>query len=151
MLDSWPRDRPARFIFFDGEETGLRGSRGHVRDLVTRGRRHEISAVICPDSVGLDELHLYTADRAGPFPDDLLAPARRAFREHGWAPLERAARSGASDYLPFHELGIPCLFLSDFPNLTRHTTGDGLDRVKLPVLVRLARVLASPELSAPPS
>jgi hypothetical protein len=148
LLQTWPADRAARFIFFDGEEAGLLGSQAYVDDLVAHDRLAEIDFVVCPDSVGLGELHLYTADRFGPFPDDLLARARTTFNEHGWPIPERAARSGSSDYRPFHELGVPCLFLSDFPNHVRHTTIDTADVVDTGVLTRLAAVLRSETLTS---
>ncbi|HEX3732786.1 MAG TPA: M28 family peptidase [Mycobacteriales bacterium] len=147
LLQTWPADRPARFIFFDGEEAGLLGSHAYVEDLAAQGRLGEISFVVCPDSVGLGELHLYIADRFGPFPDDILARARRAFGEHDWSIPERAARSGGSDFRPFHELGVPCLFLSDFPNHVRHTAIDTADLINAGTLARLAAVLASKTLT----
>jgi hypothetical protein len=103
--------------------------------------------VICPDSVGLGELYLYTADKHGPFPNELLARARQAFSDHGWDVPERAARSGGSDFWPFHIRGVSCLFLSDFPNHVRHTTTDVMKSVKIPVLARLATVLSSEQLT----
>ncbi len=147
LLETWPHDRSARFIFFDGEEAGLQGSRAYVDDVVARDLLGEISCVINPDSVGLGELHLYAADQFGPFPDTLLRHARLAFDDCGWPLPERAARSGSSDYLPFHELGVPCLFLSDFPNYVRHTTVDTAELIDTTVLARLATVLASGTLA----
>jgi aminopeptidase YwaD len=147
MLQSWPKDRPARFIFFDGEEIGCAGSHAYVDDLERTQRLSEIECVICPDSVGLGELYLYTGDKHGPFPEALLELARRAFAEADWTIPERVARSGGSDFWPFHTRGVPCLFLSDFPNHVRHTTVDTIDAVKVPVLARLATVLSSERLT----
>ncbi|MGH7870444.1 MAG: M28 family peptidase [Candidatus Dormibacteraceae bacterium] len=58
----------------------------------------------------------------------------------------RPISSGGSDFRPFHELGIPCLFLSDFPNHPRHTTTDTANLVNPTVLARLVAVLASAKL-----
>lgn len=141
MLANWPIEKPARFIFFDGEEIGVKGASAYVEHLEAGGRLWEIACVICPDSVGLGELHLYTADKYGVFPEVSLNAARRAFQNEQWMLPERVARSGGSDYIPFHIRGVPCVFLSDFPNHVRHTTADTVDHIDIDVLVRLARVL----------
>jgi hypothetical protein len=141
MLERWPSNKPARFIFFDGEEIGLLGSSAYVDDLERSGRLSEVGCVVCPDSVGLGELHLYTADKYGPFPELTLQRCRAEFRSRGWSLPERVARFGGSDYVSFHVRGIPSIFLSDFPNTVRHTTMDTLDRVDTAVLAYLAEVL----------
>lgn len=151
MLERWPADRPARFIFFDGEEIGVRGSTAYVEHLEQSGHLGEIAYVICPDSVGLGELYLYTGDKFGPFPQSSMDVARAAFRSQGWDVPERAARSGGSDYQPFHRRGIPSVFLSDFPNHVRHTTEDTIDRVDLEVLERLTDVMLTLGLGPLPS
>ena len=58
-LSMWDPTNPARFIFFDGEEAGAVGSANYVKWLISENKLSEISCVICPDSVGLNELHLY--------------------------------------------------------------------------------------------
>lgn len=145
MIETWPTNRPARFIFFDGEEVGVQGSTAYVKDLLATNRLDEISCVICPDSVGLGELHLYTADKHGPFPEPFLQHARKAFVEHDWELPERIARSGGSDYMPFHLQNVPSLFLSDFPNHVRHTTVDTVEHIDFEVLTKLATVLIETE------
>ncbi len=142
LLSLWSADKPARFIFFDGEEVGARGSQAYVETLQSEQRLREIRCVINPDSVGLDKLHLYTADRFGPLSEELLVHARHVFSAHGWMVPERAARSGVSDYMHFRTAGVPCLFLSDFPNDVRHTTGDTMATLDIPVLTRLTTILA---------
>jgi aminopeptidase YwaD len=142
MLSLWSDDRPARFIFFDAEEVGTLGSRAYVQWLQSTQKMSEISCIVNPDSVGLGELYLYTGDRNGPLSEKLLGCARQAFGAYNWKLPERAARSGQSDYLNFNKVGVPCLFLSDFPNDIRHTTEDSLVNINPSVLVRLSKVLA---------
>jgi hypothetical protein len=142
MLQTWGERAPARFVFFDGEEIGVRGADAYVEFLERAGALTDVASVICVDSVGLGELHLYTADKHGAFPQWILDRARAAFTRAEWRVPERAARSGGSDFWPFHKRGIPCVFLSDFPNATRHTTADTRDTVDVGVLDRLAGVLA---------
>ncbi len=142
LLSQWPKDRPARFIFFDAEEVGTVGARLYVEYLQTERKLGEISCTINPDSVGLGELHLYTADHTGPLSERLLACAQHAFHSSGWDIPERAARSGVSDYIRFRRAGVPCLFLSDYPNDVRHTTDDTLEHIQDGTLVRLTKVLS---------
>ena len=78
----------------------------------------------------------------------MIIHARQAFQRQNWTVPERTARSGSSDYRNFHKAGIPCLFLSDFPNEVRHTTIDDLSRIDSDALVRLANVFADQEFYA---
>jgi aminopeptidase YwaD len=142
ILSLWSQQKPARFIFFDGEEVGTLGSRAYVEQLLVQQQLNAISCVVNPDSVGLGELFLYTADRYGPLSEKLLDRARQILQAHHWNVPERAARSGISDYVHFRRAGIPCLFLSDFPNDIRHTTGDTLENIDIHVLVQLTQILA---------
>ncbi|MGH7870443.1 MAG: hypothetical protein ACREP9_23065 [Candidatus Dormibacteraceae bacterium] len=41
------------------------GSRAYINDVVAQELHEKISCVICPNSVGLGELHIYTADQFG--------------------------------------------------------------------------------------
>jgi aminopeptidase YwaD len=142
MLSLWSQQKPARFLFFDGEEVGTLGSRAYVEQLLVQQHLNEISCVVNPDSVGLGELFLYTADRYGPLSEKLLDRAKQLFQTSHWDIPERSARSGVSDYIHFRRAGIPCLFLSDFPNDIRHTTEDTLQHIDVHVLVRLTQILA---------
>jgi Zn-dependent M28 family amino/carboxypeptidase len=142
MLSLWSQQKPARFLFFDGEEVGTIGSRAYVEELLVQQQSNQISCAVNPDSVGLGELFLYTADRYGPLSEELLDRARQAFQTYHWKVPERAARSGVSDYIHFRQAGIPCLFLSDFPNDIRHTTGDTLENINIHALVQLTQILA---------
>jgi hypothetical protein len=148
VLSIWDRTKPARFVFFDGEEANNMGSRDYVKWLEAENKLGEISCVICPDSVGINELHIYTADRYGKLSEIMIASIRKAFKRQDWNVPDRVARSGTSDHASFNKVGIPCLFLSDFPNEVRHTTIDNLNRIDSNVLVRLADVFADQEFYA---
>ncbi len=148
VLSIWDHKNTARFIFFDGEEANNMGSRNYVKWLESENKLNEIGCVICPDSVGINELHIYTADRYGKLSEIMIACLRKAFRRQHWNVPDRIARSGTSDHASFNKAGIPCLFLSDFPNEVRHTTIDDLIRIDFDVLVRLANVFADQEFYA---
>jgi len=147
-LSIWNTKNSARFIFFDGEEANNMGSRDYVNWLKTENRLDEISCVVCPDSVGLNELHIYTADRYAQLSDVMISSIRNAFKRQEWNVPARVARAGTSDHASFNKVGIPCLFLSDHPNVVRHTTIDDLARIDYDALARLAEVFADEEFYA---
>ena len=124
------------------------GSRNYVKWLEAENKLNEIKCVICPDSVGINELHIYTADRYGKLSETMIAFIREAFQRQHWNVPDRVARSGSSDHASFNKVGVPCLFLSDFPNEVRHTTIDDLTRINADALVRLTHVFADEEFYA---
>lgn len=129
-----PTRHDLRFVWFDGEELGLVGSRAYVRQHADelKGAKAMVVAEMLGSPDGRSML-VFTDRKSA----DAAAPAREAARRNGIEPeIEIDPRAG-SDHLPFAAAGIPSLVVAtaaprtidhDDPNYHRPTdTADKLN------------------------
>ena len=141
-------------VFFDGEECleqygpsdGLHGSRRFVSNLVSSGKRKDVTAVIIVDMIGDRNLKV-TIPRNGD--TALMARLFRCAAAEG-VRSEFALYPGVilDDHQPFVEAGIPAIDLIDFDygsapgvNDFWHTREDTIDKIAPESLEIVGRVL----------
>lgn len=126
LVSTWdgPRERGIAFVFFDGEEQGLLGSR-HFVQTPPEGV-DAIAAMINLDTVGRladGGLTVFGVESSPGFAD-AVAGINSAFG----LDLKTVARSsGTADDMAFAEAGIPALHLFTGAHATYHRPGDTLD------------------------
>jgi aminopeptidase YwaD len=121
-----------KFIAFGAEETGLDGSEYYVTEyedeVTTKGL-----GMINLDMIAVgDTLLLGNVGSAGSTLVDYTKDKATAM-EIAWQPFTAEARS---DHAPFETVGVPAVFLHQYPDPWLHTAEDTLDKIDITTLER---------------
>jgi hypothetical protein len=144
-------DRTVRIALWSGEEQGLYGSKGYVREhfadpqtMQLNEGHSKLSGYFNLDngSGKIRGVYLQGNDQMRPLFERWLAP----FRDLGVTTIS-IRDTGGTDHLSFDEVGLPGFqFIQDpleYGTLTHHSTVDTLDHVQAPDLMQAAAVIAT--------
>jgi aminopeptidase YwaD len=121
-----------RFVFFDGEEVGVRGSRHFVSSVGVAG----LKLMVNVDGLGYGRPKILIKDREGTLSNRIADAAQAVAAEHGLALEIAESRTGLSDHAPFRDAGVNCLWISDHPNTGRETDADNVASIDFQHLER---------------
>ena len=135
--DDTPR-RSLLFIAFDGEESGLNGSRHYVDDPITDVKNHVL--MINWDMIGRIENERLTVS-GGSTGEGLQEFIEPFFEPSGLEIVVPEQMSGASDHTPFYRSGVPVLFsiIADF-HADFHTPNDVVWKINRVGAVKTVRM-----------
>jgi hypothetical protein len=137
----WQPRRTVRFIWFQGEEQHLYGSRAYVRAHADELRH--VTAVVNVDMPGSPRS---LATSGGPEFVEFLQGWRAGLRGYELSPEIGKLAGNFSDHGPFVEAGVTCVALwgEHGPGVSSyHTAGDTYDKVDRRATVQSAAVLAT--------
>jgi aminopeptidase YwaD len=118
---------PVRFVFFDGEELGLIGSKTYA----SSGWSNGCDKVINVDAVGGGRLAVLTRDRDNPLDSSLVESALQVAHKLQIRLKTAESRTGTSDHAPLMARGVRAVWLSDHPNIGRETDIDVVESIDL--------------------
>ena len=135
----WQNSCELRFLIFDGEECqhqyadhdGLHGSKRYAQQLKKNEKLSHCRGFLLADLVGDKDLHIS-------FPKNnskkLAQQALNIAQQQGLSAYFSQGHSAIiDDFVPFHEMGIPCLDFIDFNfgpnNRYWHTEEDSIDKL----------------------
>ncbi|UCF30011.1 MAG: M28 family peptidase [bacterium] len=132
---------PMRYLFADCEEVGCVGAEHHAAELYRTNRLKDISSVVNLDAVGWPNLCVITRDREAVMDEGLSHLACDTLSDMGYQAERVRSKTGKSNHTPFAMRGIPCLWLSDYPNYIRHSAIDNAFNIDYPTMTMVTEAL----------
>jgi carboxypeptidase Q len=143
--------RTIRLVLWSGEEQGLLGSRGYVKNhfanrqtMELKPEHEKVSAYFNLDNGGgkIRGIYMQGNDEVRPIFESWLSP----FRDLGATTIS-IRNTGATDHVSFDEVGIPGFqFIQDpldYDTRTHHTNMDVYERASAPDLMQASVIIAS--------
>jgi hypothetical protein len=144
ILSTLPGNEQIRYVLFGGEEAGLKGSKGYVKQLEADGELQNVLGVVNLDMIGFDRTPpLSTLVETKSFCQDFIVPFVDLAKKLN-IKTTISLRPWGSDHIPFLSKQLPCfLFIEDEyeANHNYHKTTDLLKDVNLDLTTGMMKVV----------